>query len=77
MRSGSMSGWNTIIFKKLAPHSTFIMVHAAVDKTTETRALIHQAGHTVLFLPPDSLDFNPINQDFATIKTRRISRSTT
>lgn len=40
------------LFKKLAPHSTLIMVHAAVHKTTETRELIHQAGHTVLFLPP-------------------------
>jgi transposase len=47
------------------------MVHAAVHTMTETRELIHQAGHTVLFLPPDSLDFNPIKQDFATIKTRR------
>jgi putative transposase len=58
--------------KKLAPHSTLIMVHAAVHKTTETRELIHQAGHTVLFLPPGfPPDFNPVNQDFATIKTRR------
>lgn len=28
--------------------------------------------HTVLFLPPYSPDFNSIEQDFATIKKRRI-----
>lgn len=59
------------LFKELAPHSTLMMDNAAFHKTKETRELIHQAGHTLLFLPPYSPDFNLIEQDFATIKKRR------
>ncbi len=59
------------LFKELAPHSTLIMDNAAFHKTKETQKLINQAGHTLLFLPPYSPDFNPIEQDFATIKKRR------
>jgi transposase len=33
--------------------------------------LIEQAEATLLFLPPYSLDFNPIKHDFAAIKKRR------
>ena len=59
------------LFKELAPHSILIMDNAAFHKTALTRALILQAGHTLLFLPPYSPDYNPIEQDFATIKKRR------
>lgn len=59
------------LFKELAPDSILIMDNAAFHKTARTRELIHKAGHTLLFLPPYSPDFNPIEQDFATIKKRR------
>jgi transposase len=59
------------LFKELAPHSILIMDNAAFHKTAKTRQLIQEAGHTLLFLPPYSPDFNPIEQDFATLKKRR------
>lgn len=59
------------LFKELAPGSLLIMDNAAFHKTAKTRELIERAGHTLLFLPPYSPDFNPIEQDFATLKKRR------
>ena len=59
------------LFKELAPQSILIMDNAAFHKTAHTRELIQQAGHTLLFLPPYSPDYNPIEQDFATLKKRR------
>ncbi len=59
------------LFKELAPQSILIMDNAAFHKTARTRELIHQAGHTLLFLPPYSPDYNPIEQDFATMKKQR------
>lgn len=59
------------LFKELAPASILIMDNAAFHKTAKTRILIEQAGHTLLYLPPYSPDFNPIEQDFATMKKRR------
>ena len=59
------------LFKELAPDSILIMDNAAFHKTAKTRELIQEAGHTLLFLPPYSPDFNPIEQDFATLKKRR------
>lgn len=59
------------LFKELAPDSTIIMDNAAFHKTPLTRQLIEDAGHTLLFLPPYSPDFNPIENDFAIIKRRR------
>ena len=59
------------LFKELSPHSILIMDNAAFQKTALTRELICQAGHTLLFLPPYSSDFKPIEQDFARLKNRR------
>lgn len=59
------------LLKELPSHSILIMDNAAFHKTPKTRALIEQAGHTLLYLPPYSPDFNPIEQDFATMKKRR------
>lgn len=59
------------LLKELAPDSMLIMDKAAFPKTGKTRESIHQAGHTLLFLPPYSPAFNPIEQDFTTIKKRR------
>ena len=59
------------LLKELAPNSILIMDNAVFHKTAKTRELIHKAGHPLLFLPPYSLDFNSIEQDFATLKKRR------
>ena len=47
------------------------MDNASFHKTPLTRQLIEDAGHSLLSLPPYSPDFNPIEQDFATMKKRR------
>ena len=59
------------LFKELAQNSTIIMDNATFHKTALTRQLIEEAGHTLLFLPPYSPDFNPIEKDFAIMKRRR------
>jgi hypothetical protein len=48
-----------------------VMDNAAFHKSNKTQELIEQAGATLLFLPPYSPDFNPIEHDFAAIKKRR------
>ncbi len=59
------------LFEELDGNSTIIMDNASFHKTPLTRQLIEDAGHTLLFLPPYSPDFNPIEKDFAIIKRRR------
>ncbi len=72
MPNGSIYGWNIISSRSWRPtQSSLWIMPPFIKRTKETRALIQQAGHTLLFLPPDSPDFNPIEQDFATIKKRR------
>jgi len=45
-----------------------VMDNAAFHKSNKPQELIEHAGATLLFLPPYSPDFNPIEQDFAAIK---------
>jgi len=59
------------LFKELEQDSTIIMDNATFHKTALTRQLIEEAGHNLLFLPPYSPDFNPVEKDFAIIKRRR------
>ncbi len=47
------------------------MDNADFHKSAETTELIEATGATLLFLPPYSPDFNPIEQDFAAFKKRR------
>ena len=61
------------LFKELPPDATLIMDNAAFHKKPETKAIIEQAHFNLLYLPPYSPDFNPIENDFATIKKRRQS----
>ncbi len=53
------------LFAELAQGSTIIMDNATFHKTAATKRIIEQAGHSLLFLPPYSPDFNPIEGDFA------------
>jgi len=47
-----------------------IMDNASFHKGTETARLITETGASLLFLPPYSPEFNPIEKDFANIKRR-------
>jgi len=44
------------------------MDNLSSHKSTRTRALIEAAGASLLFLPPYSPDFNPIEKKFAKLK---------
>lgn len=48
------------------------MDNAPFHKKEEIRQIAEAAGHSVLFLPPYSPDFNKIEQDFAILKKQRI-----
>ena len=47
------------------------MDNAPFHKKKDIREISKRHGHSVLFLPPYSPDFNPIEQDFANIKKIR------
>ena len=61
------------LLKKLKPESTIIMDHATFHKKTIMTKIAEDAGHHVLFFPPYSPDFNPIEQAFATLKKKQDS----
>lgn len=48
-----------------------VMDNVPFHQSAQTKALIHATGATLLFLPPYSPDFNPIEHDFATLKRLR------
>ena len=47
------------------------MDNARIHKTARPRELIEACGAELLFLPPYSPDYNPIEHDFANIKRLR------
>jgi transposase len=67
-----------VLVPSLRPGQIVILDNLAVHKSTRARALIEAAGCHLVFLPPYSPDFNPIEQAFAKIKQalrRRGARS--
>ena len=52
----------------LSPGDIVILDNLPAHKVTRAREVIEAAGATLLFLPPYSPDFNPIEQAFAKIK---------
>ena len=48
-----------------------ILDNARLHKTPRTRELIEASGARLMFLPPYSPDYNPIEHDFANIKRYR------
>ncbi len=56
----------------LRPNSTIIMDNARFHNKEQLTEIANENGHNILFLPPYSPDYNPIEQDFANIKKRRI-----
>jgi transposase len=54
----------------LGPGYTLIMDNAAFHKSEYTKKLIDNADCRLLFLPPYSPDFNPIEKFWANLKAR-------
>jgi transposase len=57
-----------ILVPELAPGDVVIMDNLSSHKGPRTRALIEAAGASLLYLPPYSPDFNPIENAFAKLK---------
>ena len=67
--------FNTWLDEALSPYldanSIVIMDNAHIHKTHQTQALIQGCGAKVLYLPPYSPDYNPVEHLFANIKRLR------
>ena len=59
-----------VLVPTLRPGDTVILDNLAVHKGAAVRQAIEAAGATLLFLPPYSPDYNPIEQVFAKLKAR-------
>jgi transposase len=59
-----------MLLPELRPGDTVIMDNLGSHKRPAVRAAIEGAGATLLYLPPYSPDFNPIENAFAQLKAR-------
>jgi transposase len=57
-----------VLCPRLRPGQIVVMDNLSAHKHPQVRMLIEQAGAQVLYLPPYSPDFNPIEQCWAKIK---------
>jgi len=57
-----------VLVPELRPGDIVVMDNLSSHKGTQTRALIEAAGVELMFLPPYSPDFNPIENAFAKMK---------
>ena len=65
-------GWvEKFLLPQLKPGQTIIMDNATFHKSKRTKNLIESAGCHLLFLPPYSPDFNPIEQFWAWFKGKK------
>jgi transposase len=55
---------------ELKPGQVIIMDNYCIHKTAKTKEIIERAECKILFLPPYSPDFNPIENTWANIKAR-------
>ena len=60
-----------VLCPRLSENHVVIMDNARLHKTPRTRELIQATGAELMFLPPYSPDYNPIEHDFANIKRKR------
>lgn len=58
----------TFLVRELRPGDIVVMDNLASHKSARTRALIEATGAELLFLPPYSPDFNPIEKAISQIK---------
>ncbi len=59
------------LIPKLPPRSVVILDNATFHKGVAMKKAIADAGHTLLYLPPYSPDFNPIEKKWAQAKAIR------
>ena len=70
----AFNAWLELMLLPVLKHGqTIILDNASFHKSKKTKELIKSAGCKILFLPPYSPDFNPIEKAWANIK--RIVRS--
>jgi transposase len=58
-----------VLVPTLAPHDVVVMDNLSSHKAPAVRAAIAAAGAALVFLPPYSPDFNPIENPFAKLKS--------
>ena len=58
-----------VLVPTLAPHDVVVMDNLSSHKAPAVRAAIAAAGAALVFLPPYSPDFNPIENAFAKLKS--------
>ena len=74
MPDGSMNGdafrayAEQVLVPELRPRDIFVMDSLPFHKVAGVRDAIKNAGARLLFLPPDSPDFNPIEMAFLKLK---------
>ena len=56
---------------RLTANHVLVLDNAMLHKTLRTRELVEARGARLVFLPPYSPDYNPIEHDFANIKRKR------
>ena len=57
-----------VLVPRLEPGHVVILDHLAAHKVSGVRPLIEPRGAQLLYLPPDSPDFNPIEQAWSKLK---------
>ena len=75
MGAANSERFNKWLECELCPHlgadHLVIMDNACIHRTQRTKELIEASGASLLYLPPYSADYNPIEHDFANIKRIR------
>lgn len=66
--------FKSFLLKELRPNSTIILDNARFHNKKELEKIVQKKGHKIVFLPPYSPDFNPIEKTFANIKKYRQSQ---
>ena len=70
--SACFNAWVEVyLCPRLSDSDVVVLDNATIHKTLRTRELIQATGAEILFLPPYSPDYNPIEHDFANIKRLR------
>lgn len=59
------------LLDKLPTKSVFVIDNASFHKKDNLEALLHPYGHKLLFLPPYSPEYNPIEKKWAQAKSKR------
>lgn len=72
INSDIFHGWvQEVLIPELPKESVVVMDNATFHKRQDTQELLESHGHQILWLPPYSPDFNPIEKTWAWIKRKR------